>query len=285
MFRKKLAMHPPGGVHGHGFDAGIIVFKYEFLDSNQQDPIARINISQHTELPPFIIGKNAIIERSKVEGRDAEYVEGDWVPSLDNEGPGTKANITYRWIWDNAAPARRLRWKEGNVIFAIHFKPTLDTPGDSVILTHDDMIAMAESMSVLSKVSESKPININYTVQLREINNTIPATVGTTTDKIMEVSYLSENYGVMSTGQEMIIPLTKAHLPISMSDLPRDGNPERVQLTPNPNDPTLDNILGIVLGTTTEIGSFTETWQYTFTEDRIGLFKSQTSWTKTLVNR
>ena len=265
--------------------AGIIVFQYEILDSNLQDPIARLNISQHTELPPFLIGENGIIERSKVEGRDAEYVEGDWVPSLDNEGPGTKANITYRWIWDHTAPARRLRWKEGSVIFAIHFKLNLDTPGDSVILTHDDMITIAESMSVLSKVSESKPINIDYTVQLRETKNTITAMVGTTTDKIMEVNNLSGNYGGITSGHELNIPLTTTRLPICMVDLPCNGYPERVQQTPNLNDPTLDNVLGIVQDTTSEIGSFKETWQNTLTEERMRLIKSQTSWTKTLVNR
>ena len=241
--------------------AGIIVFQYEILDSNQQQPIARIYVSQHTELPPFLVGEIAIIERSKVEGRDAEYVEGDWVPSLDDEGLGTQANITYQWVWDQTAPTRRLRWKEGSVIFAIHFKSYLDTPSDLINLTYDDLITIAESMSILSKVSESKPIYINYTVQWGDTCKTIAAMNGTTTDKIMEVNNLSENYSEITRGQELFIPLTKARLPISMSDLNRDGYPERVQLIPNPNDPTLATVLGVVLETTSEIGLFQEICQ------------------------
>ena len=162
--------------------AGIIVFIYEILDNIQQRPIARIYISQHTELPHFLIGENAFIERSKVEGRDAEYVEGDWVPSLANEEPGTHSKITNQWVWDHTAPARRLRWKEGSVIFAIHFKSYLDTPADSLILIRDDMITIAESMSVLSKISESKPININYTTQGGDTCKTIAAICGTIID-------------------------------------------------------------------------------------------------------
>ena len=164
--------------------AGTIVFQYEILDRSQQQPIAQIFISQHTELPPFLIGKNAIIERSKVEGRDAEYVEGDWVPSLQDEGLGTRANITYQWIWDQMAPARRLRWKEGSVIFAVHFKSYLDAPSEPMILTHDDLITIAESMTVLSKVSESRPPHFNFTSHLGDMWKPIPVMVSQTNDII-----------------------------------------------------------------------------------------------------
>jgi WD40 repeat protein/DNA-directed RNA polymerase specialized sigma24 family protein len=157
LFNIQVPLYIPPGMTFIGArigPAGIIVFQYEILDSSQQHPIAQIFISQHTELPPFLIGKNAVIERSKVEGRDAEYVEGDWVPSLEDEGLGTRANITYQWIWDQTATARRLRWKEGSVIFAIHLKSYHDDPSESMILTHDDLITIAESMSVISKVSD-----------------------------------------------------------------------------------------------------------------------------------
>ena len=71
--------------------------------------------------------------------------------------------------------------------------------------------------------------------------------------KIIEVNELNENCGEICTGQDLFIPLTKACLPISMSDLNCDGNSERVHLIPNPNDPTLDTVLGVVLETTSEI--------------------------------
>ena len=89
--------------------------------------------------------------------------------------------------------------------------------------------------------------------------------------KIIEVNELNENCGETYRGQDLFVPLTKARLLISMSDLNCDRNSERVHLIPNPNDPTLDTVLGVVLVTTSEISLFHETWQFTIAEEQMRL--------------
>jgi WD40 repeat protein len=177
LFNIQAPIYLPPGVSfigAHLSPGGIIVFQYMILDSVGQRPIAQIFISQHTELPPFLIGTNALIESSKVEGSDAEYVEGDWVLSLDNDDRQSQSGVNEQWIWDPDSPARRLRWQEGSVIFAIHFRSYLDKPEVSPILTHDDLITIAESMAVVAHSSDSERIYVNHLVKPGDmrINNT-----------------------------------------------------------------------------------------------------------------
>ena len=67
-------------------------------------------------------------------------------------------------------------------------------------------------------------------------------------------------------GQELAIPLPKSRIPLGEFDLNCDQTPERVQLIPNPNDPSLETVFGVVIETMSGIGLFKETWQYTIAD-------------------
>ena len=67
-------------------------------------------------------------------------------------------------------------------------------------------------------------------------------------------------------GQELIDPLPKTRVPFGEYDLNCDGTPERVQLIPNPNDPSQDTVFGVVFETVSGIGIYKETWQFTIAE-------------------
>ena len=54
-----------------------------------------------------------------------------------------------------------------------------------MILTHDDLITIAESMTVLSKVSESRPPHFNFASQWGDKWKPIPVMVSQTNDIIM----------------------------------------------------------------------------------------------------
>jgi hypothetical protein len=192
---------------------GIIVFQYEILDSFNQRPIAQIFISQHTELPPFLIGPNATVERSKVEGRDAEYVEGDWVPYPDYEESKSNPEDIKQWVWNPDYPVKRLRWKEGNVIFAIHYKAFDDADDGSPLVIRDDLITIAESMAVLLQTSESETLYIHHIVQPGDTCESIAGNYGITVNRLINLNDLTDTCDLIFIGQELIIPLNKTRIP------------------------------------------------------------------------
>jgi WD40 repeat protein/DNA-directed RNA polymerase specialized sigma24 family protein/LysM repeat protein len=244
VFNVQAPVYIPPGMKFSGArvgPGGIIVFKYEVLDNDKVHPIAQMYISQHNELPLFLIGNHATVERSKVEGRDAEYVEGDWILSVANEH--------NQWIWNPDAPARRLRWREGSTTFAIHFKSYLDNHSEMPIVTHDDLITIAESMAVLAVTVEPEPLNVNHVVQPGETCASIAEKYNTSIDKIISSNNLDENCERLYNGQELTIPLPKSREPLGEFDLNCDGKPERVGLIPNPDMLGLESDFGIVLET------------------------------------
>ena len=192
---------------------GIIVLQYEILDSFNLRTIAQIFISQHTELPAFLIGPNATVERSKVEGRDAEYVEGDWVPYSDHKDSKSNSEDSILWRWNPDYPAKRLRWKEGNVIFAIHYKSFDDTDNGSLLVIRDDLITIAESMAVLSQTSESETLYINHIVHPGDTCESIAEQYGITVNRLINLNALTETCDSIFNGQELIIPLTNTRIP------------------------------------------------------------------------
>jgi len=154
LFNVQAPVYLPPGVEFKGARLGsgdIIVFQYEALDRIGGDPIAQIYISQHTELPALLVGMDATIEQVEIEGRSGEYVEGDWVLSGAGSDEQTTSVERGQWHWDPSAPTARLRWREGRVIIAIHYKSLPVSDYTQGVFTRDDLITIAENMALLTK--------------------------------------------------------------------------------------------------------------------------------------
>jgi WD40 repeat protein/DNA-directed RNA polymerase specialized sigma24 family protein/LysM repeat protein len=209
------------------------------------------------------VGENAIVERTRVTGRYAEFVRGDWVFSpviTGNEGMFGQ----FDWSWSNDLPAATLIWRKNNISFAIYARASSSM---DLFNLKGTLLDLAESMTPVGGLSSSIPILFEYTVSAGDTCTDIALEFGTTVSDLVLHNDVPADCNLIRIGQKLLVPLNEERIPLVETDLDCDGGVERLQLIPASPIQGEAFIQGFVVETLAENGLYREAWRYTMAEN------------------
>jgi WD40 repeat protein/DNA-directed RNA polymerase specialized sigma24 family protein len=132
------------------FPTGAVSLHYDLLESPGEKPVATLVILQHPDKPGFpgyTVGASALIQDVEITGLPAEYVRGEWQSfTLGEDDQGQ-----FAWHWDSQSASQRLRWKDGEQLYAIHYRPLRSGGIEEKYIQKPDLLDIAGNLAPLGQ--------------------------------------------------------------------------------------------------------------------------------------
>jgi hypothetical protein len=219
-------------VEHNGVASGILLFR----QGPKYGEITQEKISPNTPVTPVSINVSPDFGLMNAIDLQGELVRGDWLGV--GKGADSAGNpITY-WTWEPGRPALHLRWIMGETGLALDYFSLLSVTGGD--LETQDLLQIASSVSNLTSLAESQPVNVPYQVRAGDTCDSLAASLGTTVKRLIEINPLAgvdlkqQGCGELPVGSEFILPVNPVLY--NTLDLDCDGSDEQLMLLPNPHE-------------------------------------------------
>jgi hypothetical protein len=261
-FTFKLAQVHPGGV---------VTLHYEYTPEPGSAPSAGLDILQYavlSDLPGYTVGASTMIEEVALAGRYAEFVNGEWLPFANELADQGRPSRKVFWVWDSNADTQRLRWLEGDRLYALHYRPYLASGEAGSYLTKADLIAIAEDMTGLGRIGPD--FILTGTIMRGEHGCLVSA---------KSAGRAVGSRALLGRGQPGRCELVFAdrviqgqRLPFAEIDLNCDGRIERLEIIAAPESPEGSPSFWVALKTPSRTGFYEESWRFSLPDAEPGLF-------------
>ncbi len=171
------------------------------------------------------------------------------------------------WQWNPDTPVKRLQWQQGNLGFSLTFVGYQEGSTQiTELLSQDDLLKIAGSISAITASNAPDPILITYEVQDGDTCTSIAQQFGTQVNSLVSLNTLSDNCELIFSGQQLQVPLTVIQEPLFTLDLDCNGSQERVTILTDPNARNSGSIYGFTIQTLASTGLFQDRWSYNITD-------------------
>ncbi len=251
-----------------GFTSGRYILPLDALGLPRNDVVRTAYVFSSnipSEFIGYTVGAGADIINTKIDTRSGEYVRGDWtrtsLPQSSSDSDVQTPSIELNW--NSESSAQRMRWQHGSLLLTIYYSPLDETGDPGVHLTKDDLIQIAEGMSVLHQTPEPGTILTSYRVAQWDTCWAIALQYDTTIATLVRLNNLSADCDLIYEGDSLLVPLPVARLPVAETDMDCDSRPERIEVIPSPTSESGNLTYGVVLEKLSDIGIYQEVWRYT----------------------
>lgn len=132
------------------FPSGAVSLHYDYFEHPDSLVSASLMILQHPDIPGFpgyTVGASALIQEVEIGGLPGEYVRGEWQSFTF----GGTDQWRFTWHWDSQAASQRLRWKDREQLYAIHYRPLRIGGIEERYISETDLLDIAESLAPLDR--------------------------------------------------------------------------------------------------------------------------------------
>jgi RNA polymerase sigma factor (sigma-70 family) len=241
------------------YPTGAVSLHYDYFERPDDPPTASLLILQHPDTPGFpgyTVGASALIQGVEIGGLPGEYVRGEWQSFTFGETDQGR----FAWHWDSQSASQRLRWKDGEQIYAIHYRP-LRTGGIEERYTNKtDLLDIAEKMAPLGQ-----PTSPNYLLSASIVRDEHGCLVSATrSGRPVESRAMS---GLGQSGDCQLVfddrNLQEQRLAFAEIDLNCDGQAERMEIQVIPGGQEAPPSFQIVLMVPSSTGLYQPAWSTT----------------------
>jgi RNA polymerase sigma factor (sigma-70 family) len=250
------------------YPTGAVSLHYDYLERPGGPPTASILVVQHPDTPGFpgyTVGASAQIQDVEIGDLPGEYVRGEWQSFTFGETDQGR----FAWHWDSQSASQQLRWKDGEHLFAIHYRPLRTGEIEERYISKADLLEIADKMAPLDR-----PLSPEYLLSASILRNEYGCLLSAVRSGRSVSSRIMAGWD--RSGECQLVfgdrNIQGLHLPFAGIDLNCDGRAERMEIQVLPGG--LDSLPSyqLVLMEPSISGRYQPSWESSIPESGLDLF-------------
>ena len=250
------------------YPTGAVSLHYDYFERPEDVATASLLILQHPDTPGFpgyTVGASARIQDVEIGGLPGEYVRGEWQSFTF----GVSDQGRFAWHWDSQSASQRIRWKDGEQLYAIHYRPLRTGGIEDRFIGKADLLDIAEKLAPLDR-----PASPEYLLSASILRNEYGCLVSAVRSGRSVSSRTMTSWN--RSGECQLVfgdrNIQSRSLPFSGTDLDCDGQVERMEIQVIPGGPDAQPSFRLVLLAPSFTGRYQPSWVTSIPDSGLDLF-------------